>query len=331
MYFFRGDKGGDEKETEQKPKDMDTDKMDSPKSKEKKEDSKKSSSPKAEWLTYAIPAKLRGEMTFSVTSKLENGWKWTEKDTATTLKDVDPFRLNSWLSVPRGQYTVRTSSGDSSKMKMDDNNWESYWQSSHGQKHWIQMEFEETACVSGIGLYLNCNKDNNYFADQLKVTLGIKDGDDTESVCVLTHCVQRDFKGLYVMDLSQRSSDCNENRDEIEDEIDDDTKAIKDAICAHPRGYSECEWLKLEMICDQARYVRIRHIAVYSKQCDEFDARIRSCSVPKSLLLEDAGMRCLDLLDHMEAEKKLKEKREGGQEAVDEKESAETGDRDLYD
>ena len=115
---------------------------------------------------------------------------------------------------------------------------------------------------------------------------------------------------MYVMELGQRSSDCNENREGIEDEMDDDAKALKDLVRAHPRGYAECDWLKLGWICDQARYARIRHIVLYSKQCDEFDPRLRPCMVQKRLLLEDAGMRCVDFLDHIEAEQTLLKQRE---------------------
>lgn len=250
-------------------------------------------------------------MTFSVTNKLENGWKWTAKDSVSALENVSVHRLNSWLTVPKEEYTVKVSSGEGSKMKMCDGNWSTYWQSSSGLKHWMKMAFAERACISGIGVYLNPTKDGSYIPDHFRVTVGVEDGDETQSGCILTHCVQRDFKGMYVMELGQRSSDCNENREGIEDEVDDDTKALKDSVRAHPRGYAQCDWIKIEWVnVEQSRYARIRHIEFYSKQCHEFDPRLRACMVQKRLLLEDAGMRCVDLLDHIEAEQTLLKQRE---------------------
>ena len=94
---------GDEKATEKKADDVEA---------QKAESKKPSKDPKAEWLKYADSAKLEGTLTFSVTSKLETGWKWTAKDSASALEDVTAFRLNSWLTVPKEEYTVKVSSGE---------------------------------------------------------------------------------------------------------------------------------------------------------------------------------------------------------------------------
>jgi len=317
---------GDDKGSEQKSEDAEPQTADSSDSKEKESESADSKDVKSQWMEYADSAKLSGDLTLSVTSKLENGWKWTEHDTASAVSGSGPFLLNSWLTVPRNEYSLKVSSGESSKIKMNDGNLDSYWQSSSGLKHWIKMSFAERACVSGIGLYLNTTKDMSYFPDRLRVTIGVEDGDNSESLCILKHCVQRDFKGLYILELAQGSNDSKEREDE---DVDEEEKALQDAVRGHPRGYAQCDWLKVDWINDdQNRYTRIRHLVVFSKQCDEMDQRLRSCLVQKRLLLEEAGLKCVDLLEHIPAEMELKKQRKEAASADEEKEQEDKGSAD---
>eukprot|EP01083_Nonionella_stella_P005368 15498_1 len=244
----------------------------------------------AAWSKYAEALeckKEKGSMDFTVSKELEDGWKWNETEDMKTVQS----QFYSYLRIPQNAYTLEVSSNANTSKNANDKDLETYWQSSSSAKaHWISFQFAEEACFTGIGFYFNFSKDSNYVPEVLKVYIGAENKEDV--YCLTTRQIQREFKGVYVVQLDSK---------EVTKDVDKEDDAESQKMTQN--GYIKCKYVKVEWLYEtQAKYARVRQVYLYSKKIDEYDDKTRSCMIANDALLSANIWQCRNLLDELEKE-----------------------------
>ena len=198
-------------------------------------------------------------------------------------KISDP--LYSYMEIDLSKCKVTCSGNPGAIYKIHDKNFDTYWDgTTSGKKHWIQFEFRDVACVSGLAYFANWRRDTtSYYPSSIKLLAGMggideneekdKDGKDKdkkdkdkdkdksldpeEGMIELVHkMLPPEHNGYVTVDVNEESTYWYDQRDynngldtrtDKNEELLIEQKKHPIYIQAHKYGFIRCKVLKIEL------------------------------------------------------------------------------------